>query len=159
MCRGYLGDEKATSESFVPIYGEDGIAELYFRTGDFVSLSKDGYVTIHGRKKRIYQPRGANNKVNCETIEDAIMKIDDVKACAVVIHKDKHGYDTSCAFISLKDAAFDKAMAKARIDNVLNRSLLRYQRPSSIVFLTEIPLLSSGKPDYKKLEKLTKTTK
>ena len=153
LCEGYLGDEEATEVAFVDIAGK-----IYYSTGDYVKLSEDGYVTFVGRKKRFYQPKGATDKVNCETIEQAILKSHRAKRCAVVIYEGEDGFETSCAFVELKhpkDSHEGWLDYKRMYEQLLDGGgLLPYQMPSKIIAIDEIPMMKSGKPDYANLRKI-----
>ncbi|MBQ2660245.1 acyl--CoA ligase [Candidatus Saccharibacteria bacterium] len=149
LCHGYLGDEEKTRESFIPFRGK-----TFYRTGDYLSLAEDGYVTFLGRKKRFYQPLGATDKVNCETIEKALEALPElVESCAVIIKFDeKTQSETSRAFVVPKDTLQDEESLRTEI--FLKLDLLPYQMPGSIVFLKEIPLMKSGKINYTMLERM-----
>ena len=147
----YFKDEEATKNAFVEYQGKK-----YYRTGDYVSLSEDGYVTFYGRKKRFYQPLGATDKVNCETIEKALLSFPSlVKECAVVIFSPDGSHETSRAFVvtqKLSNASPEVLM------KCLRSKLLDYQLPVGITLLDKLPLMESGKVDYKKLETMCKTS-
>lgn len=150
LFRGYYRDPVATARAFTEFKGEK-----YFRTGDYVKLSRDGYVTFVGRKKRFYQPLGATDKVNCETIERALLKeIDIVKGCAVVIYSPDGKHETSKAFVVAKRPNSPSPELRDELFARLKKTLLPYQLPSDIVFLEEIPIMRSGKIDYVSLEKM-----
>ncbi len=150
LFRGYFKDPEATKNAFVEYKGE-----RYFRTGDYVKLSRDGYVTFLGRKKRFYQPLGATDKVNCETIERALLKeIDIVKTCAVVIYSPDGKHETSKAFVVPRRT---KSPSRTLYDELIERikkTLLPYQLPSDIVFLDQLPVMKSGKIDYTLLQSM-----
>lgn len=149
LCHGYFGDSEATKDAFFVFN-----SKRFYRTGDFVSLAEDGYVTFHGRKKRFYQPKGATDKVNCETIEKALSKSELVNQNAVTIIKDADGFETSKAFVVLNFEYMDVDYAEKTLREFLSESLLDYQMPNKIVFIDEIPMMGSGKVDYIKLQTL-----
>ena len=150
LFRGYFKDPEATKKAFTEYKGEK-----YFRTGDFLSLSRDGYVTFLGRKKRFYQPLGATDKVNCETIERALLKeIDIVKTCAVVIYKPDGKHETSKAFVVLRNKKSPSRLLHEELTERIKKTLLPYQLPSDIVFLDKLPVMKSGKIDYTLLESM-----
>lgn len=146
---GYFKDSEATERAFVTYRGK-----RYYRSGDYVSLSEDGYVTFVGRKKRFYQPLGATDKVNCETIEKALASCDLVESCAVVIYSPNGKSESSCAFLVPVESSLSDTKLHEKIYTHLSAILLDYQLPSKIEFLDQLPLMSSGKPDYTRLERL-----
>lgn len=147
LCNGYYADPEKTRESFVRFRGK-----RFFRTGDLLSLSRDGYVSFVDRKKRFYQPVGATDKVNCETIEKALLSLTDiVRDCAVVIHSHDH-IDESQAFVVLTPGRMATPATRAEITLRLRRELLDFQMPAKINFLSGLPIMDSGKVDHKMLE-------
>lgn len=147
---GYYGDPVATARAFTMFKGEK-----YFRTGDYLILDLDGYVTFISRKKRFYQPLGATDKVNCETIERALLEQDDiVKDCAVAIYSPDGKHDASKAFVVVKASYAPSPELRDKLFNLIRRTLYEYQLPDDIVFLEEIPVMESGKINYPLLEKM-----
>lgn len=149
MVTHYFGDEEATRESFIPYRDK-----LFFRTGDIGSLSRDNYLTLLGRKKRFYQPRGANDKVNCETIETALGSVLYIRASAVAIYKLADGSESSAAFVVLKDGFEPSDTMRRGLLILLGEHLRKFELPTKIVFVRELPLLASGKIDYPSLTKI-----
>lgn len=146
LCQGYFGDEELTKKCFIE---RDG--KTFFKTGDAVSLREDGYVNFIGRERRFFIAEGIFEKVNCETIEEAISTIPSVYQNAVIVTPD----ETSCkAFIVLKKGAAADESAKTKLEESLAKLLESYQMPREIVYLDKIPLMNSGKVNYKTLEKM-----
>ena len=149
LCKGYVDEPELTEKTFIKFHGK-----TFYRSGDYMSLDENGIVTFYGRRKRFYQPLGATDKVNCETLEKVILDCPIVKACAVIVVPDEKMVTTSKAFVVLEDSFFDKAGVELDIRNYISKSLLDYQMPGYITFVNEIPLMKSGKIDYSKLEKM-----
>ena len=144
LCQGYFGDDELTKRHFIQ---RDG--KTFFRTGDSFILREDGYVCFMGREKRFFIARGIFEKVNCEVVEDAISKLDGVYQNAVVVTPD----ETGCkAFVVLEDGFTNNRTAREEFKQNLAKILKEYQMPREIRFVEEIPMMSSGKVDYKKLE-------
>ncbi len=151
MITHYFGDDEATQASFIPYRGK-----TFFRTGDLGSLSRDNYLTLLGRKKRFYQPKGALDKVNCETVETALDALDFISASAVTIYKLPDGSESGAAFVVLKDDVppSDPDLRRNRILALLGRRLRAFELPTKIVFVRQLPLLPAGKIDYPSLTDL-----
>lgn len=148
MIRHYFQNEEETKKVFVKFNGK-----RFFRTGDYASVDADGYVTIVGRKKRFYIPRGSTDKVNCETIEQALLSITELVAdCAVIIYALEDGSKSSCAFVVTKPDIPESDATRDRIFAWLRRLLRPFQLPTRIEFLSELPYMPSGKVNYIKLE-------
>lgn len=141
LCQGYFGDEELTKKCFIK---RDG--KTFFKTGDFLSLSEDGYVRFIGRERRFFIAVGIFEKVNCETVEEAISSLNGVYQNAVVVTPD----ETSCkAFIVLKP---NTTATEQSIQSELKKLLQAYEIPREIVFLDKIPMMDSGKVNYKLLK-------
>ncbi|MBQ9029662.1 acyl--CoA ligase [Candidatus Saccharibacteria bacterium] len=141
LCQGYFGDEELTRECF--IQRDD---KTFFKTGDSLILREDGYVSFIGRDKRFFIGVGVFEKVNCATVEEAISKLDGVERNAVVVTSDEAG---AKAFIVLEPGC---EQSEDAIREGLKKFLQDYQMPREIVFVDELPMMESGKVNYKKLE-------
>ncbi|MBO7657119.1 acyl--CoA ligase [Candidatus Saccharibacteria bacterium] len=144
LCQGYLGDEELTKKHFIQ---RDG--KTFFKTGDFLSLDETGYVSFVGRERRFFIIEGIFEKVNCETVEEAIARLDGVYQNAVIVTPDETG---AKAFVVLDPNSSAKDLTEAEFRKALSEFLNDYQMPREIVFVDEIPMMSSGKVDYKLLE-------
>lgn len=149
LCNGYFGEPDLTAEAFIKYKDK-----TFYRTGDYMSVDEDGIVTFHGRKSRFFQPLGATDKVNCETVEKAIIGCPIVENCAVIAKHEVKAADYGKAFIVLKDKDLDHDAAILQINKYLHSTLLDYQIPEIFSFLAEIPMMKSGKIDYGALEKM-----
>lgn len=149
MVTHYFGNPTETAQSFIPFRGKQ-----FFRTGDIGSLSRDNYLTLLGRKKRFYQPRGANDKVNCETIETALGQIDSIAESAVTIYKLADGSESSAAFVVLQPNIKSADEARAAIFTSLSQRLRKFELPTKLVFMDSLPYLASGKINYQFLTEI-----
>ncbi|MCR5522350.1 MAG: acyl--CoA ligase [Clostridia bacterium] len=149
LCKGYVGEPELTAKTFIRFRGK-----TYYRSGDQMSLDENGIVTFYGRRKRFYQPLGATDKVNCETIEKAVADCPLVKQCAVIAVPDEKTIQTGKVFAVLNSDVTDCGKAEEEIRLFISRKLLDYQMPGYFSFIDEIPLMKSGKIDYMKLEKM-----
>ena len=144
LCQGYFGDAELTRKCFVQ---RDG--KTFFKTGDYLSLREDGYVSFIGRERRFFFANGVCDKVNCETIEEIISGLNGVSDNAVIVTPDEAGCR---AFVVLEDEFMNNETAREEFKQNLAKALKEYQMPREIRFVEEIPMMSSGKVDYKKLE-------
>lgn len=146
LCQGYFGDEKLTKEHFIE---RDG--KTFFKTGDILKLNENGYVSFVGRERRFFIAEGVFEKVNCETIEEAISKLDCVYQNAVIVTPDEAG---AKAFIVLNPEFSAKHFSEKEFRSTLSQFLLDYQMPREVVFVDQIPMMASGKVNYQLLETL-----
>lgn len=144
LCQGYFGDEELTKKHFIK---RDG--KTFFKTGDFLKLHENGYVSFVGRERRFFIADGIFEKVNCETVEEAISKLDCVYQNAVIVTPDETG---AKAFVALNPEFSAKDFSENAFREALSEFLVDYQMPRGIIFVDEIPVMESGKVNYKLLQ-------
>lgn len=153
MIKEYYQNPEETAKVFRQLNGK-----TYYLTGDYASLDADGYVYILGRKKRFYQPRGATDKVNCETIEHALLAAHDLVADAgVVIYYLPDKSKSSCAYVVPAPGVAPSADTRRQIMAFLGARLRPFQLPTALEFLDALPMLGSGKVNYPELERLCRS--
>lgn len=81
--------------------------------------------------------------------------IPDVDGCAVVVKEDKEKLHRAIAFVSLSGATKDAEDVRETIRTELERELPEHMQPDTIIMKDNIPLTTSGKVDYRSLEKET----
>lgn len=148
---GYFKDDKKTADC---IFEKKG--KRWIKTHDLAMISKDGYINITGRIKRIYHKLSLNNivtRVYPMRIETTISRESDVIKCAVVGVKDDRTAYRSVVFLIVKDGCED-AVIQQRIEERCCQELPESHFPDEFVFVKEFPYTRAGKIDYKVLEKL-----
>ena len=130
VMKGYLKNEKATSEAF---------AGGWFHTGDLGVLDASGYVIIKDRSKDIIISGGEN--ISSVEVEDILYKHPAVLFAAVVAKPDPKWGEVPCAFVELKDGA--KA-TEADIIAFCRGHMSGFKTPKAVLFGV-IPKTSTGK--------------
>jgi fatty-acyl-CoA synthase len=130
VMKGYLKNEKATSEAF---------AGGWFHTGDLGVLDEHGYVIIKDRSKDIIISGGEN--ISSVEVEDVLYSHPAVLFAAVVAKPDGKWGEVPCAFIELKENA---RATEAEIIAFCRRQMSGFKTPKSVVF-GPIPKTSTGK--------------
>jgi fatty-acyl-CoA synthase len=128
--KGYLKNEKATSEAF---------AGGWFHSGDLGVLFPDGYVKIRDRSKDIIISGGEN--ISSLEVEDILYRHPAVLAAAVVAKPDARWGETPCAFIEVKPGA---QVSPEDIVAHCRTHLAGFKIPRAVVF-GELPKTSTGK--------------
>lgn len=136
--RGYHNDEAANRRSFT----EDG----FYRTGDVVVRSPDGYLTVQGRATDHINRAG--EKISAEEIEDHLLAHPAVFDAAVVSIPDQFLGERSCAFVIPNGDAPKPAELKAFMRA---RNLADFKVPDQVVFVEEFGLTAVGKVSRKEL--------
>ena len=136
MMQGYYGRER--HETFTP----DG----WYRSGDLVTVDADGHVFFKGRKNDMIKTAGAN--VSPREVEPFLSEAAGGRQALVLGLPDAdRGQIVAGVVIG------DEPVDEAALQEHLKAKLSRYKVPRRIVAMreTELPMLSSGKVDMKRL--------
>ena len=129
VCMGYAHSHEDLSR------GDEFKGTLH--TGDIASIDEDGFVTIVGRKKRMVKVHGIS--VSLDAIEQRLKS--EGFECGVI------GKD-NLIIICYLDVDEDLVAAKMKEHFKFAKPTIKYRR------VDDIPLTSSGKPDYVSLSKI-----
>ncbi|HEY0065826.1 MAG TPA: amino acid adenylation domain-containing protein, partial [Flavisolibacter sp.] len=144
LAQGYLNNPGLTAEKFVshslPFIGETRL----YKTGDLGKWTEDGVVEFLGRRDAQVKIRGY--RIELGEIEAALLSCDKVSSAVVMALSNAAGEKELAAYL-VGSGDLDLAAIRAR----LGRTLPGYMRPAHFIQLTELPLTSSGKVDYKRL--------
>ena len=146
---GYLNNPEETAATIE--VDENG--DRWVHTGDLGYLNQDGEIFIIGRLKRIFttmdENTGLTYKMFPQQIESELNKIHFINRSAVVVLEDPIRMHIPVAFVSLgKHTEQWEQKTIATLSDVLPS----YAIPVQFIPIDELPLLSSGKIDYKLLE-------
>lgn len=131
--RGYHNDPAANARSFTP----DG----FYRTGDIVLRTPEGYLTVQGRAGDHINRAG--EKISAEEIEDHLLAHPAVFDAAVVSIPDAFLGERSCAFVVL--AGDERPKAAQLKAFVRGRGLAEFKVPDQIVFVDGFATTAVGK--------------
>ena len=143
VMKGYLKNEKATTESF---------AGGWFHTGDLAVLEPDRYVKIRDRSKDVIISGGEN--ISSLEVEDALYRHPAVLACAVVARPDPKWGETPLAFVELRSGS---EVSVAELVAHCKSLLAGYKVPREIRF-EPIPKTSTGKIQKFQLRERARST-
>lgn len=135
----YLGDPALTAQRFTT----DPAGQRWFRTDDVGEFDEDGRLRLLGRADDVINTGGL--KVAPRPVEEALTQLPQVREALVLgVPDPEWGHRVTAVLIADADAA--------RPDTAAVRDLLRDQLPAhalprQVVWLEQLPLLSSGKPD------------
>ena len=130
---GYLGRPDLTGEAFE---GD------WFRTGDLGTIDPVGNLRVAGRAKELIQIAGFN--VFPAEVESFLMTHTSVHQAAVVGVPHTSMGQVLAAFVVPRPG---EALEPAELLRFARTQIAGYKLPYSIQVLSELPLLSSGKPD------------
>jgi 2,3-dihydroxybenzoate-AMP ligase len=136
--RAYHNNPQANARSFT----EDG----YYRTGDIVQRTPQGYLVVQGRANDHINRAG--EKISAEEIEDHLLAHPNVFDAAVVSVPDEYLGERSCAFIIPKG---DKPKSAAIKQWIRTRGLADFKVPDQVVFVDRFSETAAGKISRKEL--------
>ena len=115
----------------------------FYVTGDQASMDEEGYFWFEGRNDDIIVSSGYT--IGPFEVEDALIKHDAVKECAVVASPDEIRGNVVKAFIVLQDNVSSSAELVKELQNHVKQSTAPYKYPRKIEFVGKLPKTSSGK--------------
>ncbi|CAF3868594.1 unnamed protein product [Adineta steineri] len=131
---GYLGRDDLTAKALVEIDGE-----LFYRTGDLVTIDNNGLLYYHGRKDHQIKLHG--QRIELGEIERCLLNITSISACVVMKWND----DYLVAYIQSSHANEEELRQHCR------SHLPPHMIPSIFIILDKLPLNPNGKIDRKLL--------
>ncbi len=136
VMKGYLKNEKATTEAFIG---------GWFHSGDLGVWHKDNYIQLKDRSKDIIISGGEN--ISSLEVEDILYKHPDIIEAAVVARPDEKWGETPCAFVTLRKGV---ALSEKDIIDYCRENLAHFKCPKTVIF-TDLPKTSTGKVQKFKL--------
>jgi acyl-CoA synthetase (AMP-forming)/AMP-acid ligase II len=127
-------------------------ADGWFHTGDLVRVDAEGFVYFVGRLRAMIKTAGAN--VSAAEVEKALSRVTDGAPAYVIGIPDARRGQVVAAVVVQADGAAH--FAEAALIALLKTELSAYKIPKRFVYLrgAEVPLLSSGKVDMRRLTEL-----
>lgn len=142
LSRGYLNNDKLTSEKFVsnPFI----LGELMYKTGDMGKWHEDGNIEFLGRIDNQVKIRGF--RVELEEIEKMLLMYEAIEEAVVIDRNYEDGTKYLCAyFVSSNE------VNNSELREFLSSKLPHYMIPSYFVRLDSLPMISNVKVDKKAL--------
>ncbi len=122
----------------------------WFVTSDLGGLAADGRLTLLGRADDVINTGG--EKVVPVVVEEALAGLGSVREVAVVGLPDAIWGERVTAIIVPADHKAPPGLAELR--EQVQDKLPGYAAPKAVIYVTEIPMLASGKPDRLKLRSI-----
>jgi fatty-acyl-CoA synthase len=129
---GYWNRPEDTAASFVD--------EQWFRTGDVLRVSEDGWAHVVDRVKDMYISGGEN--VYPAEVEAVAVQLDAVANCAVVGLADSRWGEVGVAYVQPREGA---TLTEAELRAHLQANLARYKVPKYVEFVPALPRNATGK--------------
>jgi len=142
LARGYLGQPELTERHFItaPSFGR------LYRTGDLAARNADGEIEFFGRIDDQVKIRGF--RVELSEIASVLLEQENIASAAVVAHS-KDELPVLAAYVVAADPG--QKLARGALLQALRAKLPPYMVPSYLDRLDELPMLTTGKVDRKRL--------
>ncbi|CAH9059406.1 D-alanine--D-alanyl carrier protein ligase [Pseudoalteromonas holothuriae] len=121
-----------------------------YRTGDVCIKTPNGQLQFLGRKDRQIKVRGYI--VNPPDVEAVIEEVEGVSKAAILVNND--GFVTINCAVAFESSVKCRQSAAKALRNTLLQRLPDWMVPSRIYPLHEVPLMDTGKLDYRSIELL-----
>ncbi|OYD95860.1 non-ribosomal peptide synthetase [Nostoc sp. 'Peltigera membranacea cyanobiont' 213] len=142
LARGYFNQPELTAQKFIDNPFRNG--KLY-KTGDLARYLSDGNIEYLGRIDNQVKLRGL--RIELGEIESVLDNHSQVEQTVVILREDTTENQRLVAYVVTKD----QSLTSGNLRRFLQQKLPTYMIPSAFVMLSELPLNSNGKIDYKKL--------
>jgi D-alanine--poly(phosphoribitol) ligase subunit 1 len=144
---GYWNNEAATKKAFIRL-PEDETGQIWYRTGDRVSVNSHNDLLFHGRCDRQVKMRGY--RIELDEVESILRRVTETDLVAVI---PVYAKDGRCEDI----VAFCRAgfYTEEDIKRRCSAFLPVYMLPRRVFLLEEFPRSSNGKLDYRSLATTT----
>ncbi|WP_434339867.1 amino acid adenylation domain-containing protein [Motilimonas cestriensis] len=145
LAQGYLNQPELTEEKFAYFQTQSGPARFY-RTGDLVVATEQGWIKFKGRND--YQVKIRGYRIELGEIEAQMAQIEGVAHVAVVATPLQRGDNRLDAYWVPSN---DKIISDAEIKMQLAQQLPDYMLPTTFTQLAHLPLNTNGKVDKNEL--------
>jgi len=145
---GYWNNATKNKESFIQI-GQENSKNIYYRTGDLVSINALGNMVYHGRID--HQVKIDGHRVELGEVEHHVREITKSTLVAAVmkVEKEKSNKQILAVYFESK-----RPIPETEIIEKLNCLLPPYMIPKEVTQVPAMPINLSGKIDRKKLTQL-----
>ncbi len=134
VMQGYLGNPEATQETII---------NGWLRTGDLGKMDEDDYIYIVDRMKDLIISKGIN--IYPRQIEEELLKLDYIKAAAVIGIKDPHSGEVPIAYVELEEGFDKNQITSSAVRSTLKAHLANFKLPKSVYVVEELPKNATGK--------------
>ena len=150
VATGYWGDPEKTSGAFVTDPSSMLSNRKVYRTGDLVTLDRNGDYLFLGRKDRQVKCRGY--RVQLDEIESVLNNHPSVKEAVVLALPDDLVGNRILAHIAAVDGG---KLTEMEVFDYCNKTLPGYMVPEKCIFHERFPKTATGKTDRNSLMKST----
>ena len=155
VARGYVHGPELTAERFLPDPFSNVPGARMYRTGDRVRPAEGGNLVFLGRLDHQIKIRGY--RVEAGEIEAVLAQQPDVAEAVVLAGEKPNGESELLSFVAPRSGAMTEGDdLRVKIRGHLKARLPEYMLPTKIIFLSTLPLGSSGKVNMQELKDLAR---
>ncbi|MEC7649621.1 MAG: long-chain fatty acid--CoA ligase [Pseudomonadota bacterium] len=132
----WIADTYYNPDDPVFSWTEDG----WFRTGDVVTVDKEGYVKITDRTKDLIKSGG--EWISSVDVENALMGHPQIKEAAVIAMPHEKWVERPLACVVLEENA---ALSPDDVREFLSQNFAKWWLPDAVEFIDKVPRTSTGK--------------
>jgi acyl-coenzyme A synthetase/AMP-(fatty) acid ligase len=148
LARGYLNQERLTSEYFIPNpFADSGEWPILYRTGDLCRHRRDGQLEYVGRSDRLVKVRGF--RIELDEVESVLKKHSAVRDCCAVVRS--QGSADACVITYVVARSEPSEEVQKELRSHMRSQLPAHMVPASIPFIDALPLTAHGKIDRQRL--------
>jgi amino acid adenylation domain-containing protein len=142
VMRGYWNLPEQNERAFFV----DGAGDRWYRTGDIVTESAEGYRYV-SRRDRMVKRRGY--RVELGEIETALSRHEDIREAAAVAVPDADAGVRVCAFVACHTG---RPLTRIALKTIAAKGLPPYMIPDQFFLVEKLPRTSTDKIDYQSLK-------
>lgn len=146
LARGYFQQPQQTATRFIPDPFNRHKGRRLYATGDLACLGLDGKLRFHGRCDQQIKLRGF--RIELAEVENLLFSLPYIQASAVRFIHNEQGQRLVGYLVA--EGALQNVILE-QLEEALKERLPDYMHPQEWFFLSEMPLLPSGKIDRKRL--------
>ena len=153
MMIGYYKEEEET-KNIIKLH-PDGM--LWVHSGDIGRISRDGFLVVVGRIKRIISIRkdGIYHKVFSKLIEETLGKADGVEGI-VIVGREKPAIEHELVAFVVKNSLRAEEEVRCQLQKYAQKNMETWEQPIEYHFVDNFPRTDVGKINYRKLEEMAK---
>lgn len=136
--KGYWNKPERTTQSLYKRTGKAGLEEVFYRTGDLVTLNEKEELLFLGRKDRQVKVRGF--RIELDDVEAAVIMHEAVDEAAVFASRGADDINVIHLAIKVKNALEEKDLL-----TFLKTKIPAYALPHTMTFLDDLPRTPNGK--------------
>jgi acetyl-CoA synthetase len=156
MLQTVYGDDERFVDEYWRDFSDvdsDDPDDWVYKAGDGAVHERDGYYRILGRLDDVMNVAG--HRLGTMELESAVAEVQDVAEAAVAARKDSEKGEVPDVYVVLREGIEPSGDVRDRIVAAVEDEIGKFARPSSVVFVEDLPKTRSGKIMRRLLENIS----